>query len=106
MILGVAIMIGLCSAEYIKANPNIIDTGRYIMLISIAACKTGILLVFQDLYDLKYWEIICKDEDDINTSHGMIDIVWNESVNDPMIENVSVLKEMICERDCVKEYAL
>ncbi len=42
----------------------------------------------------------------MNTSHGMIDQNCNDSLNYQMIQSVSVLKEMIDVRDCVKEHVI
>ncbi len=51
-------------------------------------------------------KIRCKYDNDFNTSHVLIDQNWNDSLNYQMIQSVSVLKEMIDVRDCVKEYAI
>ncbi len=52
---------------------------------------------------MNYCEIRCKDDDDFNTAHDMIDQNWNDSLNYQMIQSVNVLKDMIDVRDCVKE---
>ncbi len=55
---------------------------------------------------MNYCEIRCKYNDDFNTVHVMIHQNWNDSLNYQMIQSVSVLKDMIDVRDCVKECAI
>ncbi len=50
--------------------------------------------------------IRCKYNDDFNTAHVMIDQNLNDSLNYQMIQSVSVLKDMIDVKDCVKECAI
>ncbi len=55
---------------------------------------------------MNYCEIRCKYDDDFNISHVIIDQNWNAYLNYQMIQSISVLKEMIDVRDCVREYAI
>ncbi len=57
-------------------------------------------------FGMNYCEIRCKDDDDFNTAHVMIDQNWNDSLNYQMIQSVNVLKDMIDVRDSVKECAI
>ncbi len=58
------------------------------------------------VFAMNYCEIRCKYDDYFNTSHVMIDKNWIDYVNYHMIQSVSVLKEMIDVRDCLKECAI
>ncbi len=55
--------------------------------------------------DKDYCEIRCKYDDNFITYHGMIDKDFNYSLNDQMIQSVSMLKQMNGVRDCVKAYS-
>ncbi len=58
------------------------------------------------IFGMHYGEIRCKYDDHFNTAHVMIHQNWNDSLNYKMIQSVSVLKNMIDVRDCVKECAI
>ncbi len=60
----------------------------------------------RSVFRMNYCEIRCKYDDDFNTAHVMVVQNCNDSWNYQKVQSVSVLKDMIGVRDCVKECAI